>query len=38
MTPLIGRGSDKVDSLTLSILKDLGYTLVPNAVTTSTKQ
>lgn len=34
MTPRdFGNGSDKIDTLTLAILKDLGYQLVPNATT-----
>lgn len=38
MTPSdFGSGSDKIDILTLAIMKDLGYTLVPNAVTARTK-
>lgn len=38
MTPVdFGSGTDKIDILTLGILKDLGYALVPNAVTARTK-
>lgn len=38
MTPSdFGSGTDKIDILTLAIMKDLGYTLVPNAVTARTK-
>ena len=34
MTPLdFGSGTDKIDTLTLAIMKDLGYQLVPNAAT-----
>ncbi len=29
-----GAGTDRIDTLTLGIMKDLGYELVPNAVTT----
>jgi len=29
-----GSGTDKIDTLTIGIMKDLGYGLVPNAVTT----
>jgi hypothetical protein len=32
-----GNGTDKIDTLTLSIMKDMGYQLVPNAVTTRVK-
>lgn len=38
MTPYIGTGSDKIDKLTLGIMKDLGYQLVPNAATTRAPQ
>jgi hypothetical protein len=39
MTPIdFGSGTDKIDTLTLAIMKDLGYTLVPNAVTARTRQ
>lgn len=35
MTPIgFGESTDKIDPLTLAILKDIGYTLVPDAVTT----
>jgi hypothetical protein len=35
MTPIdFGAGSDKIDKLTLAIMKDMGYTLVPDAQTT----
>lgn len=38
MTPSdFGSGTDKIDILTLAILQDLGYALVPNAVTARTK-
>jgi hypothetical protein len=33
-----GSGSDLIDSLTLAIMKDLGYELVPEAVTARTRQ
>jgi hypothetical protein len=37
MTPLdFGSGTNKIDTLTLAIMKDLGYELVPNAVTART--
>ncbi len=32
-----GVGTDKIDTLTLAIMKDLGYQLVPNAATTAVK-
>lgn len=35
MTPLIVAGSDKIDSLTLAMIKDIGYQLVPVPVTTT---
>lgn len=38
MTPYLGKGSDKIDKLTLGIMKDLGYQLAPNAVTTRVPQ
>ena len=39
MTPTdFGSGTDKIDILTLGIMKDLGYTLVPNAVTARAPQ
>jgi hypothetical protein len=35
MTPIdFGAGSDKIDKLTLAIMKDMGYSLVPDAQTT----
>lgn len=38
MTPRdFGGGTDKIDTLTLAIMKDLGYTLVPNATTARVK-
>lgn len=38
MTPRdFGGGTDKIDSLTIAIMKDLGYELVPNAATTTVK-
>ena len=38
MTPIsFGTSTDKVDKLTLAILKDMGYALVPEAVTTRTR-
>lgn len=36
MTPYVGEGTDKIDPLTLAIMKDLGYTLVDNPVTSVT--
>lgn len=36
MTPYVGNGTDKIDPLTLAIMKDLGYTLVDNPVTSVT--
>ena len=33
-----GAGSDKIDILTLGIMKDMGYKLVPNAVTARVPQ
>lgn len=39
MTPIgFDSGTDQIDILTLAILKDLGYQLVPEAVTTRTRQ
>jgi hypothetical protein len=39
MTPRdFGSGTDKIDILTLAIMEDMGYTLVPNAVTARVKQ
>ena len=39
MTPAdFGSGSDKIDILTLGIIKDMGYQLVPNAVTARVPQ
>jgi hypothetical protein len=38
MTPRsFGTSTDKIDKLTLAILEDMGYTLVPEAVTTRTR-
>ena len=37
MTPYIGQGSDKVDVLTKAIMKDLGYTLVPEPTSAATR-
>ena len=39
MTPQdFGSGTDKIDILTLGIMKDMGYKLVPNAVTARVPQ
>ena len=39
MTPIdFGPGTDRVDTLTIGIMKDLGYSIVPNPVTTRTRQ
>ena len=38
MTPTdFGSGTDKIDTLTLAIMKDMGYKLVPNATTALTR-
>lgn len=39
MTPRdFGSGTDKIDILTLAIMEDMGYKLVPNAITARVKQ
>lgn len=39
MTPIsFGDSTDKLDKLTIGVLKDLGYTIVPEPVTTLTRQ
>ncbi len=38
MTPIIVGSGDKIDSLTLAVMKDLGYQLAPAATTTPTRR